>query len=94
MFITQCYKYKYNGTVYVGGQVPEGATILETMDILNAEDGYELVRKSDGEKVGANIWLHDGDVQENYEEVEIEEPEDYDEIKDISYIDIEKQEEE
>ena len=70
MFITQCYKYEYNGIVYVGGNVPEGAEILETMDILNAEDGYELVRKSDGENVGANIWLHDGDTQDNYTEVE------------------------
>ena len=72
MFITQCYKYKYNGIVYVGGQVPEGAEILETMDILNADDGYELVRKSDGENIGSSVWLHDGDVQENYIEVEVQ----------------------
>ena len=39
MFITQCYKYEKDGIVYVGGNVPEGATILETMDILNADDG-------------------------------------------------------
>jgi hypothetical protein len=72
MFITQCYKYKYNGIVYVGGEVPEGAEILETMDILNADEGYDLVRISDNENVGSNIWLKDGDVQENYREVEAE----------------------
>lgn len=75
MYMTQMYKYEKDGIIYVAGEVPQDATILETMDILNADDGYELVRKSDGENVGVNIWLHDGDVQENYEEVEIEEPE-------------------
>lgn len=73
MFITQSYKYELDGVVYVSANVPQDATILETLDILNADDGFELVRKSDGENVGANIWLHDGDVQENYAEVEIEE---------------------
>lgn len=74
MYITQSYKYEYNGIIYVSSKVPEGATILETMDILNAEAGFELVRKSDGENVGNSVWLHDGDVQENYEEVEAQEP--------------------
>lgn len=72
MFMTQVYKYEYNNIVYVGGEVPEGAEILETMDILNAEEGYTLIRKSDQEDVGNSVWLHDGDVQENYEEKEIE----------------------
>lgn len=76
MFITQVYKYELDGIVYVGGlEVPDGATLLETMDILNAEDGYELKRISDDEIVGNSIWLHDGDVQENYIEVEIKEKE-------------------
>ena len=73
MFITQCYKYKYNGIVYVGGEVPEGAEILETMDILNAESGYNLVRKSDDEEIGNSNWLKDGDSQDNYKEIKIEE---------------------
>lgn len=64
------YKYEKDGIVYVAGEVPEGATILETMDILNAEDGNDLIRIADNENVGANIWLHDGDVQENYREEE------------------------
>lgn len=68
MFITQTYKYKYNDIVYVGGEVPEGATILETMDILNAEEGYTLIRKSDFEDMGSSVWLHNGDIQDNYGE--------------------------
>lgn len=68
MFITQVYKYKYNGIVYVGGNVPEGAEILETMDILNAEEGFDLISISDEENMGNSVWLHDGDVQENYRE--------------------------
>ena len=75
MFITQCYKYEKDGIVYVGGDVSEGATILETMDILNAEEGFELVHKSDGENVGNSVWLHNGNVQEDYIEIEIKEDE-------------------
>ena len=74
MFITQCYKYEYNNIVYVGGNVPEGATILETMDILNAEEGFDLIRISDEENMGNSVWLHDGDVQENYREEKSVEP--------------------
>ena len=70
MYITQCYKYELNGIIYVGGNLPEGAEILETMDILNAEEGYELVRKSDKENFGNSLWLHNDDIQDNYEEVE------------------------
>lgn len=72
MYITNMYKYKKDGIVYVGGDVPEGAEILETMDILNAEDGYDLIRIADNENVGANIWLKDGDTQENYKEEVVE----------------------
>lgn len=70
MFITQTYKYKKNEIVYVGGEVPEGAEILDTLDILNAEEGNKLIRISDNEDVGNSIWLRNGDVQENYIEVE------------------------
>lgn len=75
MFITQCYKYKYNGIVYVGGEVPEGAEILETMNILNAEEGFDLIRILDDENIGNSVWLHDDDVQENYREEKSVEPE-------------------
>lgn len=62
------YKYVKDGIVYVGGEVPDGATILETMDILNAEEDMDLIRIADDENVGSNIWLRNGDVQENYKE--------------------------
>lgn len=68
MFITQVYKYRKNNIVYVGGVVPDDAEIIETMDILNAEDGYTLFRKSDYENMGNSVWLKNGDNQENYEE--------------------------
>lgn len=74
MFITQCYKYKYNGIVYVGGEVPEGAEILETMGILNAEEGFDLIRISDEENMGSSVWLKDGDMQDNYREEKHVEP--------------------
>ena len=70
MFITQVYKYRKNGIVYVGGNLPQDATILETMNILNAEDNYTLIRISDNEDVGTSIWLKNGDTQENYKEIE------------------------
>ena len=69
MYITQTYKYEKDGIISVGSNVPEGATVLETMDILNAEDGYNLIRKSDGENIGANVWLKDGDTENNYNEI-------------------------
>lgn len=70
MYITNIYKYKKDGIIYVGGDVQEGAEILEAMDILNAEDGYDLIRISDNENVGTSVWLKDGDTQENYTEKE------------------------
>ena len=73
MFITKSYKYEYNDIIYVGGQVPDGANILETMNILNAEEGYELLNIYSNETFGS-IWLKDGDNQENYREIKIKEP--------------------
>ena len=69
MFITQVYKYEKDEIVYVGGNVPQDATILETMDILNAEKGFKLERKSDSKQFHS-IWLKDGDTEENYTEIE------------------------
>jgi hypothetical protein len=69
MFLSEVKKYRKDNIVYVGGEVPEGAEVLETMDILNAEEGYDLIRKSDGGNVGSSIWLKDGDTEENYIEV-------------------------
>lgn len=70
MYITQYYKYEKDEIVYVGGDVPEGATILETMDILVSEEGFDLIRISDNENMGSSVWLKDGDVQEDYIEIE------------------------
>lgn len=70
MYITKTYKYRNNGFIYVGGTVPDGAEVLETMDILNAENGFDLIRISDNENVGNSLWLRDGDVKENYREEE------------------------
>lgn len=70
MYITETYKYRHNGIVYVGGKVPDDSEILETMEILNAEGGYDLIRIKDNENIGANVWLKNGDVKENYREEE------------------------
>lgn len=69
----------YIKTTYIGtldgvagiwcGFKPEGAIITEERDVLYPEEGYELERISDGERFSA-IWLKDGNVKENYIEVE------------------------
>lgn len=68
MFITKCYKYRYNDIIYVSGEVPEGAEIIETMNILNAEEGYVLIRNADSENMSSSVWLKDGDSEDNYHE--------------------------
>lgn len=70
MFITQIYKYKKDNIVYVGGNLPKNAEIIETMDILNAEENYNLVQIAENINVGSNVWLRNGDKQENYKEIE------------------------
>lgn len=70
MYITETYKYEKDGIVYVGGKVPENAEILETLQILNADDGYDLIRIHDNENMGANVWIRTGDLVENYKEEE------------------------
>lgn len=73
MYHTNYYKYEKEGVIRVCGDVTDGEKILEIMDILNAEDGMTLIRIQDEENVGNSVWLHDGDVQENYRE-EYEKP--------------------
>lgn len=51
------------------GFKPEGAIIEEERPVLYADEGYILERISDGERLYA-VWLKDGDVQENYIEME------------------------
>ena len=66
MYHSNCYKYEKDGIVYVSGNLPEGATLLETMDILNADEGKVLIRKADNENVGTSIWLQGEDNESNY----------------------------
>ena len=66
MYITETHKYKLNGKVYVGGEMPNGAELLETMTILNADDGKVLKK---GEEQTSSVWLKDDDSQDNYVEV-------------------------
>lgn len=55
----------------MSGIVPEGAEIIETMDILVASEGYDLVRISDEENIGNSVWLRESDKEENYKEEQI-----------------------
>lgn len=75
MYITETYKYEKDGIVYVGGNLPEGAEIIETMDILCADEEMTLIRIADEEEVGSSVWLRNGDKQENYREEEYKEGE-------------------
>lgn len=57
------------------GQMPTGVEILEERPVLYPSEGKELMNKETEERFSA-VWLHDGDVQENYVEVDPEpEPE-------------------
>lgn len=71
MYTTNMYKYRKNGIVYVSGNVPDGAEVLEEMNILYAKEGYTLIKKSADEDVSTSVWLKEGDSEENYEEREI-----------------------
>ena len=53
---------------------PEDAIITEERPVLYPEQGKELQHKETGEKFSA-VWLKDGDTQDNYIEVDIEEEE-------------------
>lgn len=77
MHIEKSYKYEINGIVYISGNLPEGATVIKEMDILTAEEGYTLFRKSDNEEVSTSVWLREGDSEENYEEREIKDDGEY-----------------
>ena len=70
MYIVQYFKYEKDKVVGVSVKVPDGATTIETMDVLYADNDKDLVRISDNKNIGASIWLKNGDVQENYKEIE------------------------
>lgn len=76
-------------TTYVGtlngakglwcGFKPEGLEVEEEREVLYADEGKVLKNKKTGD-ISDAVWLKDGDVQENYEEIEYtEEPEETEE---------------
>lgn len=75
MYITITYVYEKDGVIgYACGYKPDG-TIIEERTVLNPEATFELERISDKERLSA-VWLKDGDKQENYIEVPLEEDSD------------------
>ena len=61
------------------GFCPEDAVITEERQVLFPEEGYSLKRKAT-EEIFSAVWLKDGDVEENYEEVPMEQDTDYNEL--------------
>ena len=53
------------------GFYPEEAVITEERQVLYPADGYMLKRIAT-EEVMSSVWLKDGDTQENYEEIEMQ----------------------
>ena len=67
-------KFEKNGKIISGiwcGTRPEDATITEERNILFPEEGKKLKHK-ETEILFDTVWLRDGDVEENYEEIEEE----------------------
>lgn len=65
--------YVCNGAIFCGFK-PEGVEVIEERQVLYPAAGYELQDKA-GNRFSA-VWLKDGDVQENYIEVEKEDDND------------------
>ena len=61
------------------GFCPEGAVIEEERQVLYPEVNYSLRRIATLEVFSA-VWLQNGDVQENYEEIPMENDTDYNEL--------------
>ena len=65
-------KFEKNGKIISGilcGTRAEDATITEERNILFPEEGKKLKHK-ETEILFDTVWLRDGDVAENYEEIE------------------------
>ena len=74
MYIKTTYVGTLDGTPGIWcGFCPEGAVITEERQVLYPEQNYSLRRIATLEVFSA-VWLQDGDVQENYEEI----PEEHD----------------
>lgn len=61
------------------GFCPEGAVITEQRQVLYPAQGYSLRRKSTLEVFSA-VWLQNGDVQENYEEIPMQDDTEYNDL--------------
>ena len=61
------------------GFCPEEAVITEERNVLYPAEGYSLKRIAT-EEIFSAVWLKDGDTQENYEEVPMEQDTDYNEL--------------
>ena len=76
MRITKIYKYEKDGVVSVGAlEVPKDSTMIEEMNILEADDGMILRKKGTRDET-PSVWLHDDIKQEDFEELEMEEEDD------------------
>lgn len=79
----------YIKTTYIGtldgvpgmwcGFCPEEAVITEERQVLFPAEGYSLKRIAT-EEVFSAVWLKDGDVQTNYEEIPMAQDTDYNEL--------------
>lgn len=79
----------YIKTTYIGtlndnkgmwcGFLPEGVVVEEERQVLYPEQNYSLRRIATLE-VFSSVWLQNGDVQENYEEIPMEHDTDYNEL--------------
>lgn len=85
--ITYVFKRADGVIGYSCGQMPTGVEILEERPVLYPSEGKELMNIETEERFSA-VWLHDGDVQENYIEVD---PEPEPEIPEIDFEEIEEE---
>ncbi len=72
--ITYFGKFEKNGKIISGiwcGTRPENATITEEREILFPDEG-KILKHKETELTFPTVWLRDGDVAENYEEIEKE----------------------
>lgn len=60
--------YVCDGAMYCGFK-PEGVEVKEERQVLYPAEGYKLKK---GDRLYSCVWLKNGDVQENYSEVEVE----------------------
>lgn len=79
----------YIKTTYIGildgnkgmwcGFLPEGVMVEDERQVLYPEEGNSL-RRINTLEVFSAVWLQDGDVKENYEEIPMEHDTDYNEL--------------